>query len=296
MLSFDANPFLENDMPRFDDFRRRLELEILGHPVVQANPYTAWFSRGEADEAQVKDLIEQFSVFSNHFLVVQAKRLVNAGTEEGERCARAILVNECGVGLEPRTGEAEGRTFSNRNAHLEWLRETGRALGLDPRRLGRWDLGREETHEFLDGLDRTYGSRDGLVGAGASFAIESWAAFGIAQGPEREAKNFWKQLIAGLELFDARVRRPQGLAPLPLGFFKFHFVTEAGHGAAVWEELRKSFDDPDFDPDVFLDAGREALDAIHLFWTGLDRERRRLDAPLTPARADVELDLAQLGF
>ena len=283
-------------MPRFEDFRRRVEDEILAHPVVQANPYTSWFKRGLADEAQVKDLIEQFSVFSNHFLVVQAKRLVNAGTEEGERCARAILVNECGVAMEPKTGSTEGRTFANHNAHLEWLRETGKALGLDPRKLGRWDLGREETHEFLDGLDRTYGSRDGLVGAGASFAIESWAAFGIGKGPALEDRNFWHELIAGLEAFDKRLRRPQGLAPLPLGFFRFHFVTEAGHGLAVWDELKASFDSPDFDPEVFLEAGREALDAIELFWAGLDRERRRLSAPAAPAKADAELDLAQIGF
>jgi hypothetical protein len=285
-------------MNRFEDFRRRVEDEILAHPVVQANPYTTWFKRGLADEDQVRDLIEQFSVFSNHFLVVQAKRLVNAGTEEGERCARAILVNECGVAMEPKTGSTEGRTFANHNAHLEWLRETGKALGLDPRKLGRWSLGRGETHEFLDGLDRTYGSRDPLVGAGASFAIESWAAFGIGKGPELETRNFWHELITGLSAFDQRLRRPQGLEPLPLGFFKFHFVTEAGHGAAVWDELKVSFESPDFDPDLFLEAGHEALEAIQLFWTGLDRERRRLDAPSAPAwtRAGAELNVAQIGF
>lgn len=287
-------------MNDFDSFRRRIGDELLAHPVIQDNPYTRWFKLGLADETQVRDLVEQFSVFSNHFLVAQVKRLVNAGTEEGERCARTILVNECGVALEPRTGSAEGRTFSSANAHIEWLRETGRALGLDPRRLGRWDLGRAETREFLETLERTYGSRDGVVGAGASFAIECWAAFGIGRGPELEARNFWRELIEGLEAFDRKRRRPLGLAPLPMGFFKFHFVSEAGHGAAVWDELKESFEDPGFDQERFLSAGREALDAIHLFWRGLDRERLSIpdDLPLHPhlAAGMPELDLMQIGF
>jgi len=263
-------------MSEFKCVRRRIESELFGHPVIQANPYTSWFKRGLAEEAQVRDLIEQFSVFSNHFIVVQAKRLANADSEEGERCARSILVNECGVAMEPRTGSTEGRRFSSSNAHLEWLRATGRALGLDPRRLGPWELGRPETHSFLAGLDRTYGSRDGLVGAGASFAIESWASFGIGRGPEERSRNFWAELIAGLEGFDRRRRRPLGLPELPLGFFRFHFVTEAGHGVAVWDELRERVDASGFDEEKFLRAGREALDAILMFWTGLDQQRRLL--------------------
>jgi hypothetical protein len=280
-----------------EDFRKRVDRDIFGHQVITANPYTSWFAGGVADEAQVADLIQQFSVFSNHFLVVQAKRLVNAGSDEGERCARAILVNECGVGLEPSTGSAEGRTFSNRNAHLEWLRQTGRALGLDARRLGRWDIGRRETHEFLEGLDRTYGSRDGIVGAGASFAVESWASFGIGGDESQESRNFWRQLIAGLEGFESHRRRPLGLAPLPLGFFRFHFAVESGHGEAVSRELDAIVAEPEFDPDVFIKAGVEALDAVLLFWQGLDRERRRLARlPSRTAAEDVMLELVQVGF
>src|SRR5262249_42542410 len=134
-----------------------------------------------------------------------------------------------------------GRTFSTRNAHINWLREVGKALGLDPRAFGRWDTGSDATHAFLDGLDRTYGSRDGVVGAGASFAIETWAASGIGEGAERESCNFWKELIAGLEAFNRRERAAKGLRPLPLGFFRWHFELEGGHGASVWRELDESF-------------------------------------------------------
>ena len=129
-------------------------------------------------------------------------------------------------------------------------------------------------HRFLDGLDKTYGSRDGSVGAGASFAIESWAAFGIGHGPAREKGNFWRQLLDGLEGFNRR-RKAAGQEPLPLGFFRYHFQLESGHGAGVWKELSETFGTPDFDPAKFLAGGRRALAAINAFWLGLDEARLR---------------------
>ena len=242
---------------------------IFEHPIIKSNPFTEWFARGEADEEQVADLLMQFSVFSNHFLVVQVKRMVNAGTLEGEACARNILLNECGVALDAQ-GCAEGRRFSAANAHISWLRESGAALGLDPAQMGRWENGWESTRRFLDGLDRSFGSRDGNVGAGASFAVESWASFGIGAGPELESRNFWKQLIAGLEKFNAGRHRP-----VPMGFFKFHFEVEAGHGANVQKELEEIRLKPGFDERKFLRGAKLALDSVKLFWEGLDQARRR---------------------
>lgn len=261
-------------MSDLESFRSVVSRELLRHPVVADNAYTAWFSRGEADDGQVADLLVQFSVFSNHFLVVQAKRMVNAGTLEGERCARDILVNECGVGIDVSTGSAEGRTFSSGNAHLNWLREAGAVLGLEPAELGRWNRGSLATRRFLEGLERSYGSRDPMIGAGASFAIESWAAHGLGCGPEAEARNFWRQLIGGLDAVNRR-RQVEGLERVPTGFFRFHAETETGHGAGVWRELEKTFDESGFDGRRFLHGGRRALDALQLFWRGLDESRRR---------------------
>lgn len=258
------------------ELRETIQKEFFEHPVVRANPYTEWFSRGTASPEQVADLIVQFSVFSNHFLVVQAKRMVHAATLEGEVCARNILINELGVGLDPRTGSVEGRSFSTANAHLNWLREVGAGLGLSPMELGRWEKGSPETRAFLKGLEATYGSRDGNVGAGASFAIENWAAFGIGLGP-LERMNFWKQLIEGLEGFNRSQRQALGLKPLPLGFFRFHFEIEAGHGLNVWRELEETLSQAGFDAKKFLKGGVKALDAIHLFWQGLDGSRRALE-------------------
>lgn len=260
-------------MKNLETFKTVVRRELFTHPVITDNPYTAWFSRGGADDEQVADLLVQFSVFSNHFLVLQVKRMVNAGTLEGERCARNILMNECGVGLDPRTGSVEGRTFATGNAHLNWLREAGAVLGLEPMQLGRWDVGSAATHRFLTGLDKTYGSHDAMIGAGASFAIETWAASGLGGGAKLEAGNFWRQLIRGLEIVNRR-RGDEGLEAIPLGFFKFHAEIEAGHGVNVWRELEETFAQPGFDARRFLRGGRKALDAIETFWLGLDAQRR----------------------
>lgn len=260
-------------MKDIEAFKRVVREELFTHPVIAANPYTAWFAGGEADEGQVADLLVQFSVFSNHFLVLQVKRMVNAGTLEGERCARNILMNECGVGLDPRTGSVEGRTFATGNAHLNWLREAGAVVGLEPMALGRWQAGSEATHRFLAGLDRTYGSHDAMIGAGASFAIECWAASGLGGGPRLEAGNFWRQLIRGLETVNRR-RAAEDLELIPLGFFKFHAEIEAGHALNVWRELEETFASPGFDAARFLKGGKKALDAIEVFWRGLDAGRR----------------------
>lgn len=260
-------------MNDLESFKRVVRRELFTHPVITANPYTAWFARGEADDDQIAELLVQFSVFSNHFLVLQVKRMVNAATIEGERCARNILMNECGVGLDPRTGSVEGRTFASANAHLNWLREAGAVLGLEPMKLGRWRQGSAATRKFLNGLDKTYGSHDGMVGAGASFAIECWAASGLGGGPALEAGNFWRQLIRGLEAVNKR-RTEEGLEVIPLGFFKFHAEIEAGHGVNVWRELEETFAQPGFDAKRFLRGGKKALDAIEAFWLGLDASRR----------------------
>jgi pyrroloquinoline quinone (PQQ) biosynthesis protein C len=267
-------------------FKERVERELFRHPVITDNAYTRWFSRGEASRSQLEDLLLQFSVFSNHFLVVQAKRMVNAANEEAERGARFILMSECGVELDRETGSTENRAFKTASAHINWLRQTGTAIGIEARRMGHWSAGTPATHAFLDGLDRTYGSRDGWIGAGASFAIENWAGFGIGRGPELEARNFWKELIVGLEGCN-RKSQAAGQAPLPLDFFQYHFELESAHAANVWHELEETFSDPAFDQDKYIAGGKEALDSISLFWEGLDSTRRVIEQRSEKPRVQI---------
>lgn len=264
-------------MVDFNSFKKVIEKEFFQHPVIVNNPYTKWFKEGTANTEQVKDLILQFSVFSNHFIVVQAKRMVNAMTLEGEESARAILLNECGVGMDVKTGSIEGQRFTTPNAHINWLRKIARMLELDQRIVGRWEIGTKSTHDFLNGLDKTYGSHDGQIGSGASFAIETWAAYGIGHGAKEESNNFWKELVLGLEGYNKKYRISKGLESLPLGFFQYHFETEAGHGTNVWQELEQTFKQSDFDQEKYLKAGKMALEAIYTFWLGLDETRKRLN-------------------
>lgn len=261
----------------FELFKKVIEKEFFQHPVIVNNPYTKWFKQGQVNTEQVKDLILQFSVFSNHFIVVQAKRMVNAITIEGEETARAILLNECGVGMDVKSGSIEGQRFTTPNAHINWLRKISNMLDIDLMKIGRWETGTKATHKFLDGLNRTYGSYDGQIGAGASFAIETWASYGIGKGKEEESNNFWKELIVGLEGYNKRHRIPKNLKPLPIGFFQYHFETEAGHGANVWHELEETFNQTNFNQEKYLEAGKIALESIYTFWLGLDETRKKLE-------------------
>lgn len=260
---------------RFAAFWKRVERQLHRHPVIRNNRFCIWFSRGEADTAQAIHLLEQFGVFSKHFVPIQAKRVARATNLESEKLARHILVNEAGVRLGPDK-TPEGQPFRTEWAHIEWLRQTCAPLKLDPARLGRWNTATPATRRFLIELERVYGSFDWRVAAGASYGIETWAAWGIGKGEEAESNNFWKQLIVGLQGYNENARVRYGLEPIPLGFFEHHFELETGHGENVYGELLEIFSHPQFDEEKFIVGGRRALDALYVFWDGLNAARQAL--------------------
>ena len=175
--------------------------------------------RGEANREQVRDLLQQFSVFSNLFIVAQLLKTINAPTMKQAREFCEILVNELGVvfnsgrtspkdggtktdadkdregdpDLVSTEGTVDGGVYRFNARHFEWLVKVGEAVGLGFDDLGKRKFGREETLFFCDELARIYGSDDPDVAEGASFAVEHWAAAG-----------FWKQLIKGLDGFRQR--------------------------------------------------------------------------------------------
>ncbi len=269
-------------MPRktFEEFFRGVGSDLLNHEVITDNPYTKWFKIGTANPAQVMDLFRQFSVFSNYFLVVQCKNMVFAETEEEELGARSILGSELGVKMDIATGNIKGGRFSHKKAHINWLRDTAsplcRDFGVDCKILGRWDLGYPTTHEFLKRLECFYANPDRNRRAGASFAVEQWAAFGIGHGPEKEDNNFWRELVVGLEKFNQAHRLPKNLKPIDPKFFQWHFDIEIGHAHNVTEQLRAVYDTAVFNPDLWLEGGYGALDALSIFWNGLNESRMRL--------------------
>ncbi|MBN1238100.1 MAG: hypothetical protein JXB36_06345, partial [Gammaproteobacteria bacterium] len=233
---------------RIPPFKARLEREVLSHPVITANPYTRWFSRGEFSAGQAQQFLIQFSVFSNQFLLAQLQKVLNADTLDQMRASKEILANEIGVGFRGPPGRAaghrgdvsarsagaagtsdgadtetelgsldgsiEGGTFHFRAAHFELLVRMARQFGLGFGDLGKRRFGTRSTLFFCDELLRLYGNEDYCVSAAASWAVENWAAAG-----------FWDELVQGW----ARYAERRGGKRLDMAFFTWHARLEANH-------------------------------------------------------------------
>ncbi|OUS09785.1 hypothetical protein A9Q89_12580 [Gammaproteobacteria bacterium 53_120_T64] len=264
---------------QFLDFQQSINRDLLRHPVISANTYTAWFAKGGFNGRQAREFVVQFSVFSNLFLIAQLKKTINADTLEGMRASKEILANEIGVvfkALDARsspvdvTGESpeadllaaegtvEGGTFHFRAAHFEWLLRMASALDLTFSQVGKRHHGLAATLFFCDELARLYGSEDYMTSQAASYAVENWAAAG-----------FWEQLISGFTAYNS-----QAAKKLPLAFFTYHAKIEAQHAAHTQEELEELYFTRDIDEVRFIDCGREMLNGVEAFWQGLDTQRK----------------------
>src|SRR4051812_40136325 len=81
----------------FHQFLRDVDHDLLHHRIVIDNAYTRWFQEGLATDDELRHFVQQFSVFSNQFLVAALLRMINAPTLQQERSAKEILMNELGV-------------------------------------------------------------------------------------------------------------------------------------------------------------------------------------------------------
>jgi hypothetical protein len=266
---------------RLERFKARLEHDVLEHPVIVANPYTAWFEQGSFSRDQARAFLTQFSVFSNEFLVAQLRKVLNAETLEEMRASKEILANEIGVGFRGRAardnaelgsidGSIEGGTFHFRAAHFELLVRMARQFGLAFSDLGKRRHGTRATLYFCDELLRLYGHADYAVSAAASWAIENWAAAG-----------FWDQLVRGWRRYAEDAGRPR----MDIAFFSWHARLEANHARHTWEELEEYYDESRVDEDAFVAYANEMLDGVMAFWRGLDEQRRTLGEETTRVRA-----------
>jgi hypothetical protein len=268
---------------RFLAFQTRIDAELLKHPIITDNAYTAWFEHGQKSHEQIMSFIVQFSVFSNQFLVAQLQKTLNADTLEGMRASKEILANEIGVvfnapgkrtsdvtesesqgdaELVSTEGSVDGGVFRFRAAHFEWLLRIAEKLGLRFHDMGRRIHGTETTLFFCDELIRLYGSADYMISQSASYAVENWAAAG-----------FWDQLVTGLVKYNTQIE-----SPLPLAFFTWHARIEGQHAQHTQEELEELYFDREVEEDAFIETGNEMLDGVAAFWNGLDEQRRRIAA------------------
>jgi len=251
------------------EFRARLARDVLGHEAIRANPYTAWFKNGDFSPAQARAFLVQFSVFSNQFLVAQLQKVLNADTLEEMHASKEILANEIGVGfraargandalLGATLGSVEGGTFHFSAAHFELLTRMARQFGLDFADLGKRRLGTGATLHFCDELVRLYGHEDYQVAAAASWAVENWAAAG-----------FWDELVEGWQRYGRRARREA----FDIAFFTWHARIEANHAQHTSDELAEILAAHYIDEDRFVTSANRMLDAVLVFWRGLDVQR-----------------------
>lgn len=290
LTEVEGSAYIHHD---WDTFMEQVREVVMSHPVVTHNDYCIWFEQGHASREQVRDLIQQFSVFSNLFIVAQLLKTINSPSMEQARESCEILVNELGVvfnsgrtspgpsavrtdaekdregdpELVSTEGTVDGGMYRFSARHFEWLVSVGRAVGLDFDDLGKRRFGRDSTLFFCDELSRIYGSDDPDIAEGASFAVEHWAAAG-----------FWKQLIHGLDAF-----RQRECPELRLAFFTWHDRVEDQHAAHTMDELRGAFERPGFDQQKFLHGAEEMLDGVKAFWDGLEERRRELEPQAVPA-------------
>jgi hypothetical protein len=239
------------------EFEHAVAGNIDRHPIVRHNAYTSWFAGGEATIEELRYFTVQFSVFSHLFIEAQLRKCINSPDLRSYRAGKEILLNELGVAFTP-SGTVEGGVFRFTAGHFEWLAQFANALGLNWRDLGKRSRGSATTLSFCDALMSWYGSEDNSTAAGASYAIEHWAAAG-----------FWKDLIAGL-----RVIKAKRLPNLRLGFWTWHDALEENHAAHTSDELRDAFVQGDFDSERFLCSGEAMLEAVAGFWDGLEAARR----------------------
>lgn len=241
--------------PELESFARSVAARIDAHPIVAENSFTRNFATGGVTPTQLRLFTVQFSVFSHLFIEAQLRKCLNAPDLASYRAGKEILMNELGVTF-ARDGSVDGGRFRFRAAHFEWFADFASAVGLDWSQVGKRRLGTPSTLAFCDALMEWYGAEDESTAAGASYAIEHWAAAG-----------FWKDLIAGL----TRINETRG-APLPLGFWKWHDAIEDQHAAHTDDELTQAFSKPGFSQERFIAAGEAMLDAVAGFWQDLAKQ------------------------
>lgn len=273
----------QSQVDDFRDFLAEVEREFFHHRIITDNHYTHWFQNGEATDAELRHFVRQFSVFSNQFLIAALQKVINCPTLEQSRASREILLNELGViyrkpgqaigqrgnlsdddkdregdpELVGTEGTVDGGIYRFQAAHFEWLAKVAEGVGLGFADIGKRKQGRPSTLHFCDELIRLYGSDDSQIAEGASFAVENWAAAG-----------FWQELEDGLLLL-----KKDHLPQLRLAFFTWHNRVEGQHACHTMEELEEVYFHPEFDRAKFFEGGREILDAIAVFWDGLEEDR-----------------------
>src|SRR3982750_564726 len=78
----------EEQVDGFREFLDRVDRDLFHHRVITDNAYTRWFREGQASDAELAHFVQQFSVFSNQFLVAALLRVINAPSIQQARAGK----------------------------------------------------------------------------------------------------------------------------------------------------------------------------------------------------------------
>ena len=261
---------------RFSEFQEsRVRPLVNSHRAIHDNRFLMWWEKGEINQRQMAQTMEQMAGFSRQFPSIQVMQWVYADNSEAMDRALNILLSELGVGIDLKTGSCHGKSFSPKAVHFYWLLRIAERLGIPLKRFGHIDTATPATLFFINKMKKTIANPDGQIGCGASWAIETWAGWNIGKDPESERLNFWKKFLLGFEVYNINLMA-QGLEPLPIDYFSGHFGLERAHAANVMFELEETFYTPEFDQDKFMAGAEGVLEGVIAFFDGLDQDRQRL--------------------
>lgn len=240
-------------------FNNKVTSLVKNHKIMSDNTYTKSFSNGRATHDQQKELVQQFSIFSQFLSLAQFQNIINAPTVLEMRERKELLYNTLGVSFSIK-GTIHRGIYRHSAAHYEWLLDFGSYLGLEFKDMGRRELGNSHTQLFCDELQRLYGTCDDVTSLAASYAFEQWAGSG-----------FWDDLIIGFEHINIQ-RDMCNEDTLPLTFWKINSELNFQHSQYTHEKLKNAYlSGSIIDEKKFLDVCENMLDIIYLFWMGLNK-------------------------
>jgi hypothetical protein len=261
-------------MPRdFGAFKNRIEREFLGHPVVVRNEYCLWFRQGDFSVDHLRYFVQQFSVFSNLFLIAALQRVINADTLESARESKEILMNELGVIYRKRSADQnrlaeEARVATESATDPDLVSTEGTVDGgtsASPRPTSSGPQDRSCRPRPPTWAKR----RHGTPSLSSAMSWNASTASGLQRGAGRRLRGrelgrcrLLEDLISGLEKVGARSAGPAAR------LFTFHDKIEGQHREHVWTNsgsLRTTTAST-----RRLPARRvEMLDGVKAFWDGL---------------------------
>lgn len=225
----------EKDEHKFEALLLAIRTQIIGHPIVSNNVYLRRFAKG-VKFSQARHEIQQFSIFAHRFDIAQGLLVVEAPTLEAYWERLKILLNEKGCAYQKGFDGDLAGTWNAKHVHFGWLLNMAEGLGLGFEDVGKISLATPGTRAFVDATFKYYASTDPNIQAGASMAIENWAA------------NFlWTPWLSGMRKLNATLPKK-----INLGYLSYHEQEEQHHSQATIDELLENFTQRWFDANTFL--------------------------------------------